>query len=725
ATFDGVPLDVNVAFPAETGSDTDWPVVGIFHGYGGSKVTFASMQRWLDKGYAVYSITNRGSGESCKSAGSISAGGAACDEGWVHLMDPRFEIRDTQNFLGELVDEGVISPTRIAATGGSYGGAQSLHLAILKNRVVNPDGSYSPWTSPLGENMSIAVATPSVPWSDLMQALAPNGDTLDYLEDGKFRGNVGVMKESFVQGLYASARNAPAGVDPKADLAGWFNRLNQGEPYTDAASQAMVDEIIGHHSPYYDDHSQAPAPLLLSPGFTDDLFPVDEVLRFYNRTRAEHPGAKISVFAGSFGHARGQSQGNVSSALSNLEEDWIDFYLDDAGSEPISNVVAYTQTCPNGTAGGGPFTAPQWADLAPGELVLTDTGEAKTIAAGSGTDAVSSAFNPLTGGVTACSTASDAIEPGSATYDMAAAPAGGFTVLGSATVIAKITSANGPDSQIAARLVDLDGAGNKTLISRATWRPDASGYQVFQLHPGAWEVEAGHVVRLELLGKDAAGGAGGFLTNYARPSNSPNAITIENLELRVPVVETPGSLDGMVKAPATKVLPDVAGAELAPGYGAIGSESVVDYGARVDPCPDGTTGTYPPDCVTDTCPTGQVGTPPDCVDEPLFGKLANPVIKAPKKVKSGKKMTIKIKARNKGATNLTSVRVCLKTQKKFVKGKVKRCRVFSNLAAGKTKTAKYKVKTKGGKAGKKTKVQAVVTSAGQVKRTKATVRLKR
>ncbi|MGB0119312.1 MAG: CARDB domain-containing protein, partial [Solirubrobacterales bacterium] len=216
-----------------------------------------------------------------------------------------------------------------------------------------------------------------------------------------------------------------------------------------------------------------------------------------------------------------------------------------------------------------------------------------------------------------------------------------------------------------------------------------------------------------------------FLTNYARPSNSPNAITIENLELRVPVVETPGSLDGMVKAPATKVLPDVAGAELAPGYGAIGSESVVDYGARVDPCPDGTTGTYPPDCVTDTCPTGQVGTPPDCVDEPLFGKLANPVIKAPKKVKSGKKMTIKIKARNKGATNLTSVRVCLKTQKKFVKGKVKRCRVFSNLAAGKTKTAKYKVKTKGGKAGKKTKVQAVVTSAGQVKRTKATVRLKR
>lgn len=40
-------------------------------------------------------------------------------------MDPRYEIRDTQNFLGELVDEGVISPDKIAATGGSYGGSES------------------------------------------------------------------------------------------------------------------------------------------------------------------------------------------------------------------------------------------------------------------------------------------------------------------------------------------------------------------------------------------------------------------------------------------------------------------------------------------------------------------------------------------------------------------------------------------------------------------------
>ncbi|MDQ2699748.1 MAG: acetylxylan esterase, partial [Actinomycetota bacterium] len=487
-TFDGVPLDVNVAFPPAAGDDEDWPVVGMFHGYGGTKVNFGQMQRWLNRGYAVYSVTNRGSGESCKNQASIDADPTGCADGFVRLMDPRFEIRDTQNFLGELVDEGVISPTRIAATGGSYGGSQSMHLGVLKNRVMNLDGTLSPWKSPLGEDMEIAVATPNIPWTDLLQALAPNGDTLDYLRDGSFNGKLGIMKESYVQGLYASARNAPAGQDPRADLTGWFNRLNQGEPYGDAAANAMIDQITKYHSSYYVDHSQAPAPLLMSPGFTDDLFPVDEVIRYYNRTRAQFPNTKMSIFAGSFGHQRGQSQSNVSDARRDLENAWVDYYLDDAGTEPASEVVAYTQTCPNGSDAAGPYGADDWAALAPGELRLIDNGGPQTIASDSGVPATSAIFNPLTAGQNPCGTAPDAKETGSANYDLPAAPAGGYTVMGAATVVAKIQVNNGPDSQIAARLVDLDGAGNKTLISRGTWRPDASGFQVFQLHPGAWKV---------------------------------------------------------------------------------------------------------------------------------------------------------------------------------------------------------------------------------------------
>ena len=578
-TFDGVPLDVNVAFPPASGGDTDWPVVGMFHGYGGSKMTLSAMQRWLDKGYAVYSVTNRGSGESCKSAGSIAADPTGCANGYVHLMDPRFEIRDTQNFLGELVDEGVISPTRIAATGGSYGGSESMHLAILKNRVVNPDGTYHPWQSPLGENMSIAVATPNVPWTDLIQALAPNGDTLDYLEDGSFNGNVGVMKQSFVQGLYISARNAPIGTDPSADLAGWKTLLDAGEPYGTPQGDAMVEEIKSHHSSYYDDHSQAPAPLLISNGFTDDLFPVDEQLRFYNRTRAQYPNTPMAIFNGSFGHQRGQTQSNVINALGALEEKWVDFYLKDIGSQPASDATAYTQTCPNGSAGAGPFTAPNWASIAPGEIKKSYDGT-QTIEPNGGSAVVSSGFNPLI--ATACSTASSDKEPGSASYDIDPA-ASAYTVLGSATVIAKFNGGS-PDSQISARLLDLDGAGNETLISRGSWRPAATGnFQVFQLHPGAWQVAPGHSVRLQLLPKDSADTPAFPLSNYTRPSNNQQTITVDKLELRVPVTDVAGAIGGLVTAPEKKVLPDRAGAELAPGYESIGSETLAQYASTDEP----------------------------------------------------------------------------------------------------------------------------------------------
>jgi len=584
-TFDGVPLDVNVAFPAPNvpGDDGPYPVVGMYHGYGGSKVSFSNMQRWLQKGYAVFSLTNRGSGESCRSQASIDADPTGCANGYVHLMDPRFEIRDAQLFLGRLVDDGLIEPDGIAATGGSYGGSESMHLAVLKDRMMMPDGSFIPWESPNGTPMSTAVATPNIPWTDLIQSLAPNGDTLDYLKDSSFTGVGGVMKESYVNGLYISARTALQGADPSADLPGWKALLDAGEPFTGAANEAMFEEITRYHSSYYVDASQAPAPLLMSTGFTDDLFPVNEVIRYYNRTRANYPNTPMSIFAGSFGHARGQSQANVTSALLTLEEDWIDYYLKDIGTQPPSEVTAYTQTCPNGSDGGGPYTADDWASVAPGEIVVKD-GSKKVIDAMVGNNpggdpGVASAFNPVTS-PNPCTTASDAVEPGSVVYDTAPAPAGGYTVLGSATAIAKISVSNGPNSQIMARLVDLDNAGNKTLVARGSWRPKASGFQVFQLHPGAWKVEEGHSLRLELLPRDAVQNPPAILNNYARPSNDQRDVTVEKLELRVPVVETPGSLGGLVKTPAKKVLPARAGAELAPGYEAIGSQTLKQYADR-------------------------------------------------------------------------------------------------------------------------------------------------
>ncbi len=37
-SWDGTPIDVSVAFPPASGPDNNYPVVGIYHGYGGTKI---------------------------------------------------------------------------------------------------------------------------------------------------------------------------------------------------------------------------------------------------------------------------------------------------------------------------------------------------------------------------------------------------------------------------------------------------------------------------------------------------------------------------------------------------------------------------------------------------------------------------------------------------------------------------------------------------------------
>ena len=72
--FDGVPIDVNVALPDEAQfGPPPYPLIMLFHGYGGGKLGLSDMQTWLNRGYATFSQTNRGFRESCGSAGSKAA----------------------------------------------------------------------------------------------------------------------------------------------------------------------------------------------------------------------------------------------------------------------------------------------------------------------------------------------------------------------------------------------------------------------------------------------------------------------------------------------------------------------------------------------------------------------------------------------------------------------------------------------------------------------------
>lgn len=585
ASFDGTPIDVNFALPPvpESGPDGPYPVMMIFHGWAGTKSAFTGMQRWLKRGYAVFSMTDRGFHESCGSIAAKLAAGTACDNGYIHLLDTRYEVRDAQYLAGLLVDDGLISPTRIASTGGSYGGGLTMALAALKNRVMLPDGALSEWKSPGGTAMSLAVGLPSIPWTDLAYSLVPNGNNLDYIEDASYYGRFGVMKESWVNLLYtlgiATGSYAATGSDPGADVAGWKTLLDAGEPYdSNPAAQPILDEIMAHHSSYYIDHSIQPAPLLIYSGFPDDLFPVDEATRFYNRTRAEFPNAKIGLLFGpNSGHMRGMNKADANSYQDELENQWADFYLKDEGAEPAGDVRALKQTCPAAAPVGDAFVAADWASISPGEIRLLSP-EPQTVSAGGGNPLIGGIFNPAPTGQ-ACIEAAGAKETGTANYELAPAPSGGFTVLGAPTVVAKISQA-GTDSQVAARLVDVSPNGQtKLLVARGLWRPQGTGFQVFQLHANSWKVEEGHVLRLELLPKDASLPAGG-VANYGRPSNNQTEATITDLDLRIPVADQPGSAGGLVTKPAAKVLPDRPGVKLAPGY--TSKVPIDDYEPPVD-----------------------------------------------------------------------------------------------------------------------------------------------
>ena len=251
-SWDGVPLDADVTLPA-TGSGP-WPTIVMMHGWSTSKTELESSTPndeglgfydynnvyFAQHGYAVLNYSARGWGNSCGSVASRETelpAGSSCEEGFIHLADTRYESRDTQYLLGLLADEGVAKPRDIGVTGASYGGGQAVELAYLKNRVRLPDGEFATWRSPKGKSMAIKAAYARWEWSDLVNALVPNGRFVDHeiAPHGQSYEPFGIALESTISGLYGvGARGlfAPQGKDEEENVTKWFEALQAGEPIT-------------------------------------------------------------------------------------------------------------------------------------------------------------------------------------------------------------------------------------------------------------------------------------------------------------------------------------------------------------------------------------------------------------------------------------------------------------------------------------------------------------
>ncbi len=538
-TWDGVPLDTTVTLPSAGARGL--PLVVLVHGFGNSKHEYLdpaskaytdNAYGWAKAGYAVLTYTARGLWGSCGTPDARLASPDACARGYIHLADTRYEVRDTQELIGRLVDEGVADPRRIGVTGDSYGGGQTSALATLRDRVMLPDGSLKRWRSPQGVRLRLAAAAPVIPWTNLVSAIAPNG------RPGSIEP-VGVFKLSIANAILLAAQNAtgpgqpvgepfvpgrpmgylaPPGVDPEADVASWVARSDAGEPYTDAEVREIVAAMVRYHSAL-GVPAPNPPPLFIGSGFTDDLFPVDETLRLARVARGP-----VQLLLGDFGHQRAANKPPDRERLVRMIHRWFDRYVRDdrrRRRRAPRSVVATTQTCPRDKPSLGPYRATTFRRLARG-AVRFESAAPQTLSSDGGSPRVAAAIDPVSGNGDGCVVVAGDDQPGTATYRLP--PSRGFTLLGTPRVSAQVEvqGVEPADAQIAARLWDVAPDGAQRLVARGSFRPVGGRWW---LHPAAWRFERGHIPKLELLGTDPP---------YSRPSNGTFSVVVKNLRLRLP-----------------------------------------------------------------------------------------------------------------------------------------------------------------------------------------------
>jgi pimeloyl-ACP methyl ester carboxylesterase len=549
-SFDGVPLDADVALPA-TGRGP-FPLIVMLHGLGGDKTDWEDSTddgaiddvTMASKGYAVLMYTARGFGNSCGTAAS-RADTPACAKGWIHLADQRYEIRDTQYLAGELVDEGLVRP-QIAVTGVSYGAGQTLELAMLKNRVRLTNGRFAPWTSPVHHvPMSIAAAYAEWPWDDLVTALNPNGALITASSSASSSGPaatppsadlspIGVEKQSWntlLYGVTTGAFLAPPGADPSADITTWYKAISAGEPFSPSDSSALRELQTYHSAIGIPPPSGGVPPLVIQNGWTDTLFPVSEALHFTEGLAKAKVHNPLLLIFDDFGH--GWAQGKPAdvhrqtvAALSFLDSVMLDH------RPPKSEVLAVGQTCPATAPSGPVLTASSWAALTTGSLKLSSA-TAQAVTSGGGSPAVSAALDPAYASKL-CDPLPAAREPGTAVAEKTLTHA--TTVIGPLQVTARLHVV-GNFPELVGRLWDVSASGaTRQLVEAGVVRPnvDQSAQSgpastgdttvTFDLNPNEYTVAAGDTLELELVGSTAP---------WFRASNGTFTMTVTDLHATI------------------------------------------------------------------------------------------------------------------------------------------------------------------------------------------------
>lgn len=253
------PGPVEICFtlfkPATASADSPVPIVLHSHGWGGSRTRTAdSFQGLLDAGFGVLSFDQRGFGES---------GGKA------HVEDPAFEGEDVINLVDHVagldwVRKEAPGDPVLGSIGGSYGGGYQFVGAFTE-------------LMKTGQTRFDALV-PEITWYSLNESLAPQK----------------VVRTEWVSALYAAGTDAHtstvhAGFAEGSATGNW--------------PQSM-DEFFRDNGPAFhaEQGRRLDIPVLLRQGASDNLFPLDQAIKNYDRVLTEDARGQSILVGYNGGH---------------------------------------------------------------------------------------------------------------------------------------------------------------------------------------------------------------------------------------------------------------------------------------------------------------------------------------------------------------------------------------------------------------------------------------
>lgn len=546
-------LDVDVTLPKH--GSGPFPLIVYLHGLGASKTEFelrapsdpnydpardgsieSSGNRfennnywYASKGFAVLTYTARGfQNDKCLDASIQSIDGKpdygdspAC---LPQLDDVNYEVKDTQYLIGRLVDGSLLSadvgvaPKRVGVEGLSYGGGQAWMLTRLNT-----------WRSPKGTKVRVAAVVAEISWTDLADALAPNGrardDQVPTTDVSQREAQpFGVLKRSFVSGFHAvlQVKSQQVGTIP-GYLETWYDRLTGAGPYTDAVSQDAVDKLLTERSALFiPPASSFETPIFAINGWDDMIFPPIQAIQMYNLLKSQDPNYPISVYLGGIGHQISQNKP--------AEQEFVNGEINDFFTSlilhrqhPTSTFAARVTTCDSSL--GPLYNAASYLALqgTPSNIPLHLSG---TLFADAN-DPHAGELNPiLTEDSNRCRVTNLDVANGNLAEQQTLNSPLVMLGLPEVTLTANPSAA---DMYIGAHLFDVDPAtGHQTLVTRGIYRLTGPGTQqvAFQLFGNNYDFPQGDALKLELTTNDNP--------SFHAPDDSNASVTVSNVSLTIP-----------------------------------------------------------------------------------------------------------------------------------------------------------------------------------------------